>query len=77
MDESGFAAMGKPISGHRRSAAYDLCVEFGLKNEDGWDAVGKVANALERDKPYEAMELGRKYLDLTGTYRLMSVLLTA
>lgn len=75
--DSGFSAMGKPISEHRRQAAYDMCKEVGLNTENRYSAVGEVANALERDKPYEAMQLGMKYLDLTGVYRLMAVLLTA
>jgi len=46
-------------------------------NEDAWRCVGTTAEALERDKPYEAQAAAMVYLDLTGAYRLMAVLLTA
>jgi hypothetical protein len=34
-----------------------------------------VSNRLERDDPYGAMSDAMKYVDLTGTYRLMAALL--
>lgn len=73
----GFNAMGKPVSFARRQAGYDHCKDMGLKSHDDRMAVvNAVANKLERDQPYEAMSEGMRYLDLTGTYRLMAVLLT-
>lgn len=73
----GFDAMGKPIPSYRRQAAYAHCKDMGLDAEASWSAVSGMADQLERDKPYEAMEAGMRWLDLTGTYRLMAVLLTA
>lgn len=75
--QSGFNAMGQPISESRRQFAYDTCKEIGLNTETAWHAVSSIADALERDKPYEAMEAGIHYIDLTGVYRIMAVLLTA
>lgn len=72
----GFDAMGKPIPAHRRAAGFSAAKEMGLDGETAWECVGKVANKLERDQPYEAMAEGMKYLDLTGTYRLFAHLLT-
>ena len=76
--DSGFDAMGKPVPMHRRTAALEHCRQMGLTNtEDAWNCVGGMAQQLERDRPYEAMAAGMKYLDLTGVYRLMAVLLCA
>lgn len=75
-DKDGFANMGKPIPAFRRSAAYETCKAMGLTDKDAaTTCVGQMAEALERDKPYEAMAAGMKHLDLTGTYRIMAVLL--
>lgn len=74
---NGFDAMGKPVPFYRRQAAYDTCREIGLGTEAAYSAVSGMAEQLGRDQPYEAMAAGMKYLDLTGTYRVMAVLLTA
>jgi hypothetical protein len=74
---SGFNNMGKPIPTDRRQAAYEHCKEMGLNAARSWECVNGVAEQLERDKPYEAQAAGMKHLDLTGTYRLMAVLLTS
>jgi len=75
---SGFDAMGKPVPWHRQSAALEHCRQMGIHNiEDAMNCVSGMAQQLERDKSYEAMAAGMKYLDLTGTYRLMAVLLCA
>jgi hypothetical protein len=74
---SGFDAMGKPVPQARRQAAYEQCKLMGIKSSvDAWTCVGTMANALERDEPYNAMKAGMVYLDLTGTYRLMAYLCT-
>lgn len=75
---SGFDAMGKPVPLHRKTAGLEHCRQMGLTDtEDAWNCVGAMSEKLARDQPYEAMAEGMKYLDLTGTYRLMAVLLTA
>ncbi len=76
--DSGFAAMGKPVPAYRRQAAYEHCKLMGLDDpEKRWDCVNSMAAKLERDEPLFAMEAGYRYLDVTGCYRLMAVLLTA
>jgi len=68
--------MGKPISNEKRQEAYELLGEFGVEGSGSrWDCVQMVSEQLERDKPYEAMEIAQKYIDLTGAYRLFAVLL--
>lgn len=79
VDESpqGFDAMGKPVPHSRRQHADEHCKDMGLTDWSKRKAViDGMAEALERDEPYKAMEVGMTYLDLTGTYRLMAVLLT-
>lgn len=72
----GFNNMGRPIPSDRRQRAYEHAKQMGLSSDHALAAVQGVAEQLERDKPYEAMGAGMKYLDLTGTYRLFAVLLT-
>lgn len=74
----GFDAMGKIVPQARRQAAYEHCKDMGLTNNElAWSCVGEMADKIERDEPYAAMESGMKYLDLCGTYRVMAVLCTA
>lgn len=75
--EDGFANMGKPIPAFRRQAAYDWLRSLGLTPERADKGVSGMCAALERDKPYDAMQAGMLVVDLTGTYRLMAVLLTS
>jgi hypothetical protein len=72
-----FNGMGKPLSPQVRQEGYDHCKTMGLDSANAWSCVGAVAEQLERDKPYEAQGAGMRFLDLTGTYRLMAVLLAA
>lgn len=75
VEEDGFANMGKPIPFWRQQNGYDDCRQMGLTEVNAHAAVSEVSEQLARDKPYEAMAAGMKYLDLTGTYRLFAVLL--
>lgn len=75
---SGFDAMGKPVPYYRRQAAMEHCRDMGLKNTGAAMAtIDRMAEAISRDEPYQAMEAGMAHLDLTGTYRLLAVLCTA
>lgn len=74
----GFNNMGKLIPQFRKQAAYEHAEQMGLDTPDKrWGLVNGMTEQLERDKPYEAMACGMKYLDLVGTYRVMAVLLAA
>lgn len=74
----GFNSMGKPIPALRRETGAQHARDMGITDKEKVTGlVGRMSEALERDKPYEAMEAGMAYLDLTGTYRMMAVLLTA
>jgi hypothetical protein len=69
--------MGKTIPMFRKTNAVWHCQQMGMTDMVKITAVvGAVAAQLERDQPYEAMREGMRYLDLTGTYRLMASLLT-
>lgn len=73
----GFDALGKPIPLARRQRAYDVCKEMGLDDSArAWECVNGMAEQLERDKPHEAQGVAMRFIDLTGAYRLMAVLLT-
>lgn len=75
---AGFDAMGKPIPAYRKEAGDRTCKAMGITDpEIRWSVVAMMSEQLARDNPYGALEAGMKYLDLTGTYRLMAVLLTA
>lgn len=71
-----FNNIGQPIPEKRKEAAYQLLKEFGVARELAWNASSVMANHLEKDRPYEAIEAAQKVCDLTGAYRLMAVLLT-
>jgi len=73
----GFDAMGKPIPYYRQQAGYDHCRQMGLSSERSFSVVGVMSEKLARDQPHAAMEEALGYLDVTGVYRLMAVLLTA
>jgi hypothetical protein len=71
----GFNNMGKPIPFSKQQTAYEHCLAMGLNQSRAMEVVKSMSGQLERDKPYEAMSEGMKFLDLTGTYRLFAVLL--
>ena len=54
---TGFNAMGKTIPMERRQRALDAVREMvpGISTEDAMSLVGRVADKLERDQPYEAL----------------------
>ena len=72
----GFNAMGKPVPIHRKLAADEHLKAMGVTDcEDRFHCIGLVSNRLERDDPYGAIHDAMKYVDLTGSYRLLAVLL--
>lgn len=76
--KDGFNRMGHPIGFDARQVGYEHCVAMGITDKaTAMQCVQQVSEMLERDKPYEAMAAGMRHLDLTGTYRLFAVLLTA
>ncbi|MNR71840.1 hypothetical protein D3C71_25180 [compost metagenome] len=68
-------ATGKVIPATAREAAYEHCKQMGLDQARAYECVSSVAEQLERDHPYEAQAAGMRFLDLTGVYRLVAVLL--
>lgn len=71
---SGFAAMGKPVPAERQQAAYDAASKMGV--EKPFTLINGMAKLLEKDKPFEALQLSRAYVDVTGSYMLLAYLLT-
>jgi hypothetical protein len=92
----GFDAIGHPIPFERRQSAYeavrqDMAPEATV--EEAMSLVNRVADQLERDRPFEAMKEatdvgeygsgrhavvgGALVLDVTGAYRLFAHLLAA
>jgi len=78
VEKDGFANLGKTVPSYRREEAYRTCREdFGLDAASATRVVGGMADAIERDRPYDAIQAGMHFVDLTGTYRLMAVLLVS
>lgn len=76
---SGFNAMGHPIPLDRASEALQhLRIMWpDITTEKAMEIVGQMSEALRRDDPYGAQKAGMKAgLDLCGTHRVMSVLLS-
>lgn len=72
----GFGAMGKPIPIQRKLSADEHLKDMGVGDaEDRFHCIALVSNHLERDDPYGAIHDAMKYVDLTGSYRLLAVLL--
>jgi hypothetical protein len=67
--------MGKPLSFSARQAAFEHALAMGCDRAAAFECIGAMADALQRDEPYNAMTAGMRFVDLTGTYRLMAVLL--
>lgn len=73
---TGFARMGAPIGFKPRAKAYEHMKDMGATDrEKMMSCVNGMAEQLERDEPYKAMEHGCKFVDYIGACRLMAVLL--
>jgi hypothetical protein len=72
----GMDAMGRPVPLFRQAAADRHMKQMGVTSAmDRTSCIGAMVDRLQRDDPYNAMGEGMRYVDLTGTYRLMAVLL--
>ncbi len=76
--DDGFNAFGKFVAPERQSAAYRMLRDvIGLKDkQEAWECVTGMAEQISRDEPYEAVRVGMKYIDLTGTFMLIAALCT-
>lgn len=68
--------MGKPVPPAAREYAMGHAKEIGLDSTEAHAVIEGMANALERDKPYEAQGIAMRYVDLTGYYRLLAAILS-
>ena len=82
--ESGFNAIGQEVPSNRLVNGYD-CIKTMLpnvKNEQAFTIISKCARYIRKDKPFEivgavaGLDKDLALIDLTGRYRLLSVLLT-
>jgi len=69
-----FENMGNPVPYEQRQTAYDFL--NGIQIESPMTLIDSVSRSIEKDKPYEAMKTMSGSLDLTGSYRLLAILLT-
>lgn len=75
---SGMNALGRPVPDFRRAAGYEACKAMGLVEADSrFSTVNGMSEKIERDQPYEALEIAKRVFDLSGAYRLLAVLLTS
>lgn len=74
----GYDEMGKPIPFPRRRAACEMCKEYGYDAVAAESIVTQIARLLERNKPLEALIVGRRNINITiaGVYRIIAVLMT-
>jgi hypothetical protein len=75
--KDGFNSFGKFVPYSRREVALRHCRDMGLTDTGkASGTIDRMAEAIARDEPYQAMEAGMAHLDITGTYRLLAVLCT-
>lgn len=71
-----FDCLGNDVPYSHRALAAEKAREMGvsLDGSEEIEYIGGIADAIERDRPNEAIAKARKKLDLTGTYRLLAYL---
>lgn len=77
-DPKGFAAMGEQVPLDRKIQALDHLREMNPNLDSSREVlvIDRVSNAIEKDRPYEAVTEARKELDVTGAYRLLAAICT-
>jgi len=80
---SEFDAFGLPVPSHRKQAAYKwLKDEIGFSTKLSQSIIGKAAHFVEKDETVHiigdvtSLDEDLRNLDLTGRYRLLSMLVT-
>ena len=74
---SGMNALGHPVPDYRKHNGYMEGKSMGLSSARSMECVSSMCEAIRRDMPYEAIQAGMKHLDLTGTYRMLAVLMVS
>ena len=76
---SGDAAYGKPVPMYRRTEALRHLRQMspGIDTAKATQCISMMSEQIERDEPYEVLNIAFNFIDLTGAYRLMAVLLCA
>lgn len=71
-----FGALGYIVPNFRRENANKFLKDIGVKTEDRFSIIQKACDCILRDNPHSAMDEISKEVDVTGTYTVMSYLLT-
>lgn len=72
-----FDALGEEVPEENRKLAWKKAAQMGVTSEDvgAWDGitewVNDMANAVEDDRPKDAIMIAREALDMTGAYRVI------
>lgn len=75
--DTEFNALGKPVPTIRQVAALDCAVDvMGVDPKLADPVIRDAARYIELDKPWQALQVLRNIVDLTGAYRLMAVMCT-
>lgn len=76
MSNNWFQALGEPVPYERRAKAAEQAREMGLElsGSEEMEYIGPIAEAIEDDRPNEAIARARERLDLSGSYRLLAYL---
>lgn len=71
-----FDAFGKPVPDKRKAQALSELRKMNPNLSTGKEmkVVGSVAEGIEHDRPYDAIQRAQEVLDLTGAYRLLAAL---
>lgn len=72
----GFNAMGHKVPNFRKRNTEQMLKGFGINAEDRFFIIERASEQIQRDNTHEAMEYISKYVDVTGTYMVLSCLLT-
>lgn len=77
-DRNGFDALGYAVPEYRKEAGNRHLKDMGVTDaEKRWDCITSMSDSIKRDEPHDALEGALAYVDVTGAYRLLAVLLTA
>lgn len=74
----GYEALGKSVPVERMSVALATCraMDPDIQTATAMSIIGRVAQEIERDQPYRALQAAQEHFDVMGSMRLYAVLLT-
>lgn len=72
----GFDAMGYEVPSFRKNNAEKMLKDFGINAEDRFFIIEHASEQIMKDNTHKAMDYISKKIDATGTYMILSCLLT-